>query len=478
VWASYLIMLSPVTAITQNGWQFAADRYSYLSTMGFGLLAGGLLSYVIRRQRNRTGRLAATALVCAALAALLGASTWRQTGLWHDSQTLWSATLQVDPDSWVANRKLADVLMEAGRPRDAVEHYRRSLAVEQREASLHANAAVAFVKIGSLDEADHHAQIALDLEPAAEGNLLNAAYVKRRRKEWDAAVEMYRQGTRRHPSDARFPRELGLTLALKGDHSQAVEAFRQAIRLAPSDHRIYRAVADSLLELDRFAEAESMARRALELEPDFEPARELLVRIKAGAARSAADDQAEALRLRVEAEPEDTDLRLQWANALAAAWRWEEAAQQYRQILGQEPSHPAARERLARTLIAAGRGVEAVKVIREGIGAGYADTRMILLLARQLAMSADPDVRDGPEAVRLAEELVEATPEPTAHMLGVLAAAYAEAGRFEDAVQTGLKAMDKARQAGAEPLLERLRQRLELYRAGRPYHHDGGWQDD
>ncbi|UCG34147.1 MAG: tetratricopeptide repeat protein [Phycisphaerales bacterium] len=473
VWLSYLVLLSPVTSITQNGWQFAADRYSYLSTMGLAVLVGGALSYVIRRHRDRRGPLAATGLLCVALAFLLGASTWRQTRLWHDSETLWSATIQVDPDSWVANRKLADVLMKAGRAQEEAEHYRRTLAVEQREASLHANAAVAFAKIGSLDEADRHAQTALEMEPGAESNLLNAAYVKRRRKEWDAAIGLYHKGARWHPADARFPRELGLTLALQGDHSQAVESFWQAIRLAPDDHRLYRAVAASLLELGRFQEAEDMARRALELEPDFEPARELLISIQARAAQTAANEQSEALRLRVEAAPEDMDARLKWADALAAAWRWEEAAEQYEQVLRRDSSDTAAREGLARALIASGRRTEAVRVIREGIGAGHADTRLILLLARQLAMSADPEVRDGPEAIRLAEELVHATPEPTAQMLAVLAAAYAEAGRFEDAVQTCQEAMERARQAGAEVLLERLRERIELYRAGRPYYQDG-----
>jgi tetratricopeptide (TPR) repeat protein len=478
VWLSYLVLLSPVTSITQNGWQFTADRYSYLSTMGFAVLIGGVLSYIIRRQRGRPGRLAATAVVCAAAVVLLGASTWRQTTLWHDSYTLWSATLRVDPDSWVANRKLADELMKANRVQEAADHYRRSLAVEQREASLHANAAVAFAKTGSLDEADYHAQIALEMEPGAEGNLLNAAYVKRRRKEWDAAVALYRRGARQHPSDARFPRELGVTFALEGDHAQAVAAFRKAILLAPDDYRIYQALAASLLELGRFGEAEGMARRALQLEPDFEAAREMLIRIQARAGQAAANEQADVLRRQVEAAPEDVDLRLRWANALGAAWRWEEAAEQYEQVLRREPSNTAARGGLARVLIASGHRAEAVRFIRESISAGYADTRLVLLLARQLAMSPDPEVRDGPEAVKLAEDLVRDTPEPTASMLGVLAAAYAEAGRFEDAVRTCQRAIEKARQAGANVLLERLQERLELYRAGQPYHQDGVWSDD
>jgi hypothetical protein len=55
-------------------------------------------------------------------------------------------------------------------------------------------------------------------------------------------------------------------------------------------------------------------------------------------------------------------------------------------------------------------------------------------------------------------------------MVGTLAAAYAEAGRFGDAVATAEKACALAAQKGDQALLEKNRQLLELYRGGKPYH--------
>ena len=56
--------------------------------------------------------------------------------------------------------------------------------------------------------------------------------------------------------------------------------------------------------------------------------------------------------------------------------------------------------------------------------------------------------------------------------VSTLAAAYAEAGRFNDAIRTAETAIALAKAAGQTNLLGKNRHLLELYRAGRPYHHD------
>jgi len=81
-------------------------------------------------------------------------------------------------------------------------------------------------------------------------------------------------------------------------------------------------------------------------------------------------------------------------------------------------------------------------------------------------------VRDGAEAVRLARQAGALTLRKSPLALGTLAAAYAEAGRFSDAVRTAEEARDLAIADGQPQLAERNRILLELYRAGRPYHEE------
>ncbi len=92
-------------------------------------------------------------------------------------------------------------------------------------------------------------------------------------------------------------------------------------------------------------------------------------------------------------------------------------------------------------------------------------------LAWVLATSPDDDVRDPEEAVRLAEALRAEELDEIASIgeLDTLAAAYAAAGRFDDAVATAARAAGLAARSGQEERAERIRERLALYEAGRPY---------
>ena len=91
-------------------------------------------------------------------------------------------------------------------------------------------------------------------------------------------------------------------------------------------------------------------------------------------------------------------------------------------------------------------------------------------LAWLLAAGPDAAVRDGAEAVRLSERACQLTEYRRTFLVGTLAAAYAEAGRFGDAVTTAEKACALASESGDEVLLSKNRQLLELYRNGKPYH--------
>jgi hypothetical protein len=90
-------------------------------------------------------------------------------------------------------------------------------------------------------------------------------------------------------------------------------------------------------------------------------------------------------------------------------------------------------------------------------------------LAWILATCPEANVRDGAEAVRLAERACELTRFKRTLMIGTLAAAYAEAGRFADAASTAEKACALAAKSGNEALVGKNQELLHLYRAGRPY---------
>jgi len=91
-------------------------------------------------------------------------------------------------------------------------------------------------------------------------------------------------------------------------------------------------------------------------------------------------------------------------------------------------------------------------------------------LAWLLATDPDATNRNGAEAVRLAERACALTDRQTPALVGTLAAAYAEAGRFGEAVATAQKACALASKAKDQALLRKNQELLELYRAGQAYH--------
>jgi tetratricopeptide (TPR) repeat protein len=79
-------------------------------------------------------------------------------------------------------------------------------------------------------------------------------------------------------------------------------------------------------------------------------------------------------------------------------------------------------------------------------------------------------LRDGQKAVELAQQAERLGGGESAQVLDTLAAAYAEAGRFGEAVETARQALSYPATQNNQPLAEAIEFRLKLYEAGSPYH--------
>ena len=168
-------------------------------------------------------------------------------------------------------------------------------------------------------------------------------------------------------------------------------------------------------------------------------------------------------------KPDDADFQQAYANALAEQGRLLEAIQHLREAVRLEPQAEL-RLHLAALLRATGKSGEAVEQYREVLKQKPDSVEALNNAAWLLATSPDATVRNGIEAVRIAEQACRLTENKRAGMVGTLAAAYAEAGRFAEAVTTATKAANLAEAAGDVQFAAANRQLLALYRAGRPYH--------
>jgi tetratricopeptide (TPR) repeat protein len=163
---------------------------------------------------------------------------------------------------------------------------------------------------------------------------------------------------------------------------------------------------------------------------------------------------------------------------LQAQHKWQEAADQYEYFIRLNSESPpnsyrllyCAHFNLMDVLLHLDRSHEAVAHLREAVRIYPDEVVALNNLAWVLASSNDPEIRNGPEAVRLAEHACKLTQYQVTLFVGTLAAAYAEAGQFVEAVVTAQKACALASKAKDQALLKKNQELLELYRARKPYH--------
>jgi tetratricopeptide (TPR) repeat protein len=154
---------------------------------------------------------------------------------------------------------------------------------------------------------------------------------------------------------------------------------------------------------------------------------------------------------------------------LAQKGKQAEAIPLYRACLERRPDLAQTHYLLGMALLATQQLAEAIQEYRACLAI---DPNHILAcndLAWVLATDPSPEIRDVPEAVALAERACRLSKYKEPLFVGTLAAAYAAAGRFDDAVKTGERAKAEALRIGFKPLAERNEELLRLYRNGKPF---------
>jgi Flp pilus assembly protein TadD/peroxiredoxin len=226
---------------------------------------------------------------------------------------------------------------------------------------------------------------------------------------------------------------LGCVLADQGKPSESCQAFQDALR------------ADPTYWIARYDLGKSLLKQGDVV----------------GAARE--------LTLAARDKPQDPDVLNYLGIAMLQSGDAARAIDLYRQALGRRPQDANILYNLALALQTSGDAAAAVDHYRQSLAAKPGWAAPANNLAWLLATHPDPLIRDGREAVRLAEPMVEATGRGEPAAWDTLAAAYAEAGDFKRAAEAARKALELAERAGQKNLARQIQARLRLFEAGEPF---------
>ncbi|MDD5134021.1 MAG: tetratricopeptide repeat protein [Phycisphaerae bacterium] len=336
--------------------------------------------------------------------AVLGTCTYLQTGYWKNSITLFSHALDVTKNNYLAHTGLADELGAQGKRALAIEHYEKALQIQPTCAFTHNNLGLALAQQNNREQAIVHFSRAVELMP--------------------------------HLDKARG--NLAKTLAMTGRFNEALDQLRTAIQLRPNypdfmNDFAFLTAAHPELEPRDMNEAILFARRACEL-----------------------------------TNYKKTAYLSTLAVTYSAAGRLSEAVKTIETALKLEPDSVVLRNGLGDTLFSQGKFREAIAQMKSALEIEQGNPDVKNNLAWIFATCPDPNIRNPSEAIRLAKEACIATNYKTPGKLDTLAAAFASAGRFDEAIEVMKKALSLIGE-NDKPILEQFQNHLDLYRSSKPY---------
>lgn len=211
----FIITLGPVLGFVNYRFMassYVADRFQYLASIGLIVLFSALITIIVTMICQ--SRMAILVCVSVVLFSVLGVLTYKQSGLYKDSETLFSYTLSKNPNAWVAHAFLGNIRNGQGRLDEAINYYTEALRINPQQAKIHNNLGVAFYKKGDIDDAIYHFTQSLLIKP----EYANAHY------------------------------HLGICLEQRGNLDEAAKHFAEAIRIEPSHTSARQALRDVLIK--------------------------------------------------------------------------------------------------------------------------------------------------------------------------------------------------------------------------------------
>ncbi len=178
--------------------------------------------------------------------------------------TLWSHTLQVTTDNYIAHDNLAQLLMQQGKPEEAMGHYRAALAIYASDPSSNLSIAVYDHQHGNLTEAIARYNQMIDITPDSPARaelFANRGLVYLDQRDNPHAQEDFERAVRMDPRNVRGWLGLGVLAARSGDLKLAIENYNKANAVKPM-RVTYLLLAKVLEQSGRSAEAQAARQRA------------------------------------------------------------------------------------------------------------------------------------------------------------------------------------------------------------------------
>jgi eukaryotic-like serine/threonine-protein kinase len=373
--------------------------------------------------------------------------------------------IELDPNYKAAHNSLGVALLENKDLPGAVTAFKKAIELDPKYASAHGYLGAALLLQQDPAGAVAALKKATELDPksATNHNILGLAL--RVSKDLPGAVAACKKGVELEPNSAPAYLSLGLVLLESKDLPGAAAAFKKAAELDPKSASAHSNLGSALRESKDLPGAVAACKKAIELDPKCTAAYVNL----AVALRESNDlpGAVAAFKKVTELDPRFTAAHNDLGHALRESKDLPGAVAAFKKAIELDPGRFQAHYGLGMTHRSQGRYAEAERAYLGAIKAQPAFAPAYNGLAWLLATCPDDKVRDGKRAVEYATTACKLTGWKEPGYLDTLAAAYAEAGQFEEAIRDQTRALgDPTFKARFGPA---ARQRLKLYQQQKPF---------
>ncbi len=497
-WLWFLISLVPVIGLVQVGSQGEADRYDYIPSIGIFI---ALIWGIGELLGDRKSVVVLESVASCAVLGLCIHGTMAQVNTWKNGFTLFGHAIMVTRDNFAAYDSLGMTWFGFGENAKALEALNMALKINPEVAEVQRDKGVVLVKMRRREEAIKWLDSASQLNPndADTQNLLGAQLAALGKN--DEALKHHARAVQLKPQNAEFQNNFGAALAAMGNRADAELHYAEAVRLEPGNAHYQNNYGTALARANQPQQAIEHFLAALRLNPRYGDAYSNLGAVYF--AQGHLEDAVRSFENAISANPGNADAYNNLGNALTSLGKMEQAVAQYSRALKLNPTNATIYINLGKALSKSGQAEEAMAEFTEAVrlqpdnasaqfDAGIAslqlrreETGLVYLreaarlrpnwpsplnaAAWTLATSPDDRMRNGAEAVRLAEAAAGLTSRQQPAILNTLAAAYAEAGRFEEAASTANEALKLAQRTEQTNLAVQIEEARVSYQAGRPY---------
>ena len=259
VWAYYLVTLLPVLGIIQPGDQAAADRYTYLPSLGPFLLVGLSVRWTwwkieMKEQNLIKGRLSLI-IPSILIVSLLSVLTTKQNMIWKDSFTLWNTEARLFPDNFQAYVGLCSAYLRSGNYQNAINECNEAIKLNPGYSKSYYNRGLAYKKSGDYSLALNDFNMAIHLNPHEVDAYTMRGNVYFILGNYQEAIQDYNRAIMLNPQSSLPFHNRAIVYRKLGIFLHAIDDLNKSIEIDPHDPELYKSRAETYLLLGNHQQA-------------------------------------------------------------------------------------------------------------------------------------------------------------------------------------------------------------------------------